>query len=523
LDYELAVSTPCDPSKLQALCYYAQGYYLATYDKPLFKEQYIRDYSGPLSTDIHAKYVIDSAVKEPFEPLCSSATYLFVKQIHAKFLTCKAYDIDMHARHWQKYTNLFQTISLDAMKEYFKNNFEVDLLAFNSYNPTAFISLYGKARTTITNIHEPEELVQIHNALMRLLPKEGPLEVVPDRWQHQSFKDAVLASLFYPKEYDDKYETIVYLRGIPHILFKLCISAVHKNPIAMYHLDDYLQSNEMDDEEKEEDAEDELEDEMDEDELEEYELAEEEVKVVKSDTETADMQNPRKLGVLDYNSCIPDGPPSDKYPCFRVGQLITYVRGFEEALPWFEYSNDERCKLAIALYPLDNQKSLLENLAHNHRAQVEIGRIMIRQGEVKESMEWVRKSREAGNAKAWYLSAQMAEGKTYKDEMSAAEMYIKAGDCGAISAYKHAASLVDLNKKAAILQKECDAGSPYGHENLGGLYVFHGNKEEGIKEYKKAGPAGVEWLRRLGENDAVNEIVQNHHRLLQSLHSILQQ
>lgn len=44
------------PLKLQKILYYAQGYYLANYDKPLFKEDFQAWAHGPANEGIYDKY-----------------------------------------------------------------------------------------------------------------------------------------------------------------------------------------------------------------------------------------------------------------------------------------------------------------------------------------------------------------------------------------------------------------------------------------------------------------------------------
>ena len=46
------------PLKLQKLLYYAQGYYLALYNKPLFKEDFEAWAHGPANPEIYAKYKV---------------------------------------------------------------------------------------------------------------------------------------------------------------------------------------------------------------------------------------------------------------------------------------------------------------------------------------------------------------------------------------------------------------------------------------------------------------------------------
>lgn len=54
------------PLKLQKILYYAQGYYLAKYDKPLFNEDFEAWAHGPANPDIYDKYKKYSYEAIPF-------------------------------------------------------------------------------------------------------------------------------------------------------------------------------------------------------------------------------------------------------------------------------------------------------------------------------------------------------------------------------------------------------------------------------------------------------------------------
>lgn len=53
--------------KVQKLCYYAQGFYLAAYDSPLFREKVMAWQHGPVVVELYHDYKIYGANNIPFD------------------------------------------------------------------------------------------------------------------------------------------------------------------------------------------------------------------------------------------------------------------------------------------------------------------------------------------------------------------------------------------------------------------------------------------------------------------------
>lgn len=113
--------------KLQKLLYYAQGIYLAKYDKPLFKERILAWEHGPVIKEVYDEYKSFGGNGIQFEG--SSIAFAddienFLEKIYNHFGQYSAWKLRNMTHEetpWLK-TKQNSEIKIDLMKEYFKNN-----------------------------------------------------------------------------------------------------------------------------------------------------------------------------------------------------------------------------------------------------------------------------------------------------------------------------------------------------------------------------------------------------------------
>ncbi|MEM9451830.1 MAG: type II toxin-antitoxin system antitoxin SocA domain-containing protein [Cyanobacteria bacterium P01_E01_bin.6] len=113
--------------KLQKLVYYAQGFYLAIYDKPLFSEQIKAWEHGPVVPELYRQYKEYGASGIPVPrdvnfDVFDGETEELLNEIYAVYGQFSAWKLRTmtHEEHpWQS-TDLNDVISHEAMKTYFK-------------------------------------------------------------------------------------------------------------------------------------------------------------------------------------------------------------------------------------------------------------------------------------------------------------------------------------------------------------------------------------------------------------------
>lgn len=111
--------------KLQKLLYYAQGFSLAIYDKPLFKEDVLAWEHGPVVREVYDAYKENSAT--PIAPkTCPSTLTKAEKElidnvwnVYGQFSAWKLRDMTHNESPWQN-TNRNNKISNTKLKSYFK-------------------------------------------------------------------------------------------------------------------------------------------------------------------------------------------------------------------------------------------------------------------------------------------------------------------------------------------------------------------------------------------------------------------
>lgn len=114
--------------KLQKLAYYAQGYYCAIHDTPLFNEHIEAWTHGPVVPQLYQEFKRYGADRitppQEFDPACLTekeremAEEVF--QVFGQFSAWKLRDMTHEESPWQNHENSAGTIPIDEMKAYFK-------------------------------------------------------------------------------------------------------------------------------------------------------------------------------------------------------------------------------------------------------------------------------------------------------------------------------------------------------------------------------------------------------------------
>jgi uncharacterized phage-associated protein len=113
--------------KLQKLLYYAQGYHLALFDKPLFPEAIVRWQHGPVVADVYHifKEFGNGALPCPHDfdaDIFDEATQDFLDEIYRVFGQYSAWKLSKmtHEEAPWKEAQPAETITHQALKEFFK-------------------------------------------------------------------------------------------------------------------------------------------------------------------------------------------------------------------------------------------------------------------------------------------------------------------------------------------------------------------------------------------------------------------
>lgn len=113
--------------KLQKLLYYVQGFHLALYDKPIFKESIIKWQYGPVVIEVYQEFrdygpgAIKKPKKEELVPLSKSERELIneVYKIYGQFSATKLMEMTHREKPWQE-VGMNCVIKKDTMKSFFK-------------------------------------------------------------------------------------------------------------------------------------------------------------------------------------------------------------------------------------------------------------------------------------------------------------------------------------------------------------------------------------------------------------------
>lgn len=114
--------------KLQKLLYYAQGYYLAVNDKPLFEEDVLAWTHGPVVKEVWQEYTKYGSNPIPIPEFDDSVipdeTKDFLKEIYAVFGQFSAWKLRnmTHEEDPWRSTKIDEVISVTKMKDHFKKH-----------------------------------------------------------------------------------------------------------------------------------------------------------------------------------------------------------------------------------------------------------------------------------------------------------------------------------------------------------------------------------------------------------------
>ena len=123
--------------KLQKLVYYAQAWYLAIHDKPLFDEDFEAWIHGPVIPELYKEYCgfkWKPILKEVEEPKFSEEIRKFLDEVTDVYFGLDAYELEQMTRSeapWIEARGYLPTdascneiISKESMREYFKPRVE---------------------------------------------------------------------------------------------------------------------------------------------------------------------------------------------------------------------------------------------------------------------------------------------------------------------------------------------------------------------------------------------------------------
>lgn len=115
--------------KLQKLLYYAQGFHLAIFDKPLFDEEIYAWQHGPVCPNIYYEYRANGSNSIPytdeieFSSILSSTQISFLDELYDEFAQFSAWKLRNMTHEEPTWINHELTASLipkEEIKEYFK-------------------------------------------------------------------------------------------------------------------------------------------------------------------------------------------------------------------------------------------------------------------------------------------------------------------------------------------------------------------------------------------------------------------
>lgn len=124
---ELEVGDSITNLKLQKLLYYCQGFSLAMYDKPLFKEKVLAWMYGPVVEEVYQEYKNFGAYSIQFEEPVNIDIYdkntqeiiNQVYEVYGQFSAWKLKNMTHEEKPWKE-TLINEEIKHSLMKDYFK-------------------------------------------------------------------------------------------------------------------------------------------------------------------------------------------------------------------------------------------------------------------------------------------------------------------------------------------------------------------------------------------------------------------
>ena len=113
--------------KLQKLLYYAQGYFLAKRDDPLFQEDFLAWEHGPVVKKIYDKYKVNGAsgivYEKDFDVEMNEETEEILEEVYEEYGQYTAWKLRnmTHEEEPWKSTRINEVIKKEKIKEFFKS------------------------------------------------------------------------------------------------------------------------------------------------------------------------------------------------------------------------------------------------------------------------------------------------------------------------------------------------------------------------------------------------------------------
>jgi uncharacterized phage-associated protein len=120
--------------KLQKLVYYAQAWYLAIYEQPLFDEDFEAWVHGPVIPDLYQKYKSfgwKPILKDVEPPVFSEEIQGFLEELTEVYFGCDAFELEQMTHREDPWIEARGNLPLDvpcnamiskeSMREYYKN------------------------------------------------------------------------------------------------------------------------------------------------------------------------------------------------------------------------------------------------------------------------------------------------------------------------------------------------------------------------------------------------------------------
>ncbi|KAL9653252.1 hypothetical protein ABK040_010959 [Willaertia magna] len=259
IQQDSALSTSLDPLKLQTLCYYAQAFYLALYDKPLFNEDFYALKYGPCALNLKEKiheicktdyqYVLIERLINGELNILNENERNVVIDVFTMFHSYSGIKLSAMSYKEDPYTkvNRDEIISKQSIKEYLIKD-QTKLV--NLY----FITLSSDIRQRIIKcLKENIKTIEDYNYLFLTVFSFNNLNIEDDnfnfKWKHQSKFESKACDLFIPSQILShlSFDYGNYDNPLFNQLIFFCSKLRH--PIALSHfkrtLENYLEMMEQ--------------------------------------------------------------------------------------------------------------------------------------------------------------------------------------------------------------------------------------------------------------------------------------
>jgi uncharacterized phage-associated protein len=441
------LKAPVNKTKLQKLCYYAQGYSMAFNGTPLFSEEMVAYQYGPYNEELNHQYqrLLQEAKNGPVDYAFYTLDDRLILEVVWSMKESHTGSDLVAATHredpWreaekQKGISLHNIISQSSMRNFFKKKDEayqpkvhaLKILPNLDLNPLNFSKKFYELTSYINSIVKKKECTpaQIEDIFTKMTTRDA-LTVWERRmqyfnhpgssfykWPHQKPEQAVAAALFFPQELVDPDENDAVLYGRPHIQELLAYSAKYEDPLALYHLSRVLES---------------------------YSIGEEDLIAQRGDV----LLEAAQKRVVDLEG------DEEGLPYYFAGQLFILLGNKEKAERAFRKGDshgDGRATYQLALLTESQEEKIaFYNRSHGLSYQKALLGLARAAGNLDDQFDYYWKAGEAGVAEGYYELGNMVGRRGYryqgeepaKQRNNPKEYFEKAGDLGLLSAYSKAA------------------------------------------------------------------------------------